>query len=148
MALAKAEERQKLQTLRSAEGTSVFSADNNSSAPSVPPQTQPSSLSADNKPADSRPQGAVKPPTQRQQATGSSTPEGAAAHSRGEDAGQPRGLPYHDAFPVVTHLRLKTEPAAFVHGALVWLRLLREQQPAEYSALLHEPVARLASLTE
>ncbi|MEU1853732.1 ParB/RepB/Spo0J family partition protein [Streptomyces sp. NPDC019990] len=53
-------------------------------------------------------------------------------------AGQPRRLPYDDAFYVVTHLHAKMEPTVFVDGARVWLRILREQHPAEYSALLQE----------
>ena len=54
------------------------------------------------------------------------------------EAGQPRRLPYDDAFSVVTHLHLKMESEVFVEGARVWLRILRDQHPAEYSALLQE----------
>ncbi|MEV7082437.1 ParB/RepB/Spo0J family partition protein [Streptomyces sp. NPDC093516] len=54
------------------------------------------------------------------------------------EAGQPRRLPYDDAFSVVTHLHLKMEPTVFVDGARVWLRILREQHPDAYSALLQE----------
>jgi ParB family chromosome partitioning protein len=53
-------------------------------------------------------------------------------------AGQPRRLPYDDAFSVVTHLHLKMEPAVFADGARVWLRILREHQPDAYSTLLQE----------
>ncbi|MEU5348266.1 plasmid partitioning protein B, partial [Streptomyces sp. NPDC020766] len=51
-------------------------------------------------------------------------------------SGQP--LPYGDAFSVVTHLHLKMEPAVFTEGARVRLRILREQHPEAYSALLQE----------
>jgi ParB family chromosome partitioning protein len=51
---------------------------------------------------------------------------------------QPRRLPYGDAFSVVTHLHLKMETAVFAEGARVWLRILREQHPDEYRALLRE----------
>lgn len=61
------------------------------------------------------------------------TVEGARSES-----GQPRRLPYDDAFSVVTHLHLKMEQEVFVEGARVWLRILRDQHPAEYSALLQE----------
>ncbi|MPY36832.1 ParB/RepB/Spo0J family partition protein [Streptomyces adustus] len=53
-------------------------------------------------------------------------------------SGQPRRLPYDDAFSVVTHLHLKMEPAVFAQGARVWLDILRREHPAEYSALLKE----------
>ncbi|MFF3505419.1 ParB/RepB/Spo0J family partition protein [Streptomyces sp. NPDC003247] len=54
------------------------------------------------------------------------------------DGGQPRRLPYDDAFSVVTHLHLKMDPAVFADGARIWLRILREQHPDSYSALLQE----------
>ncbi|MDX3067808.1 ParB/RepB/Spo0J family partition protein [Streptomyces sp. ND04-05B] len=54
------------------------------------------------------------------------------------EAGQPRRLPYDDAFSVVTHLHLKMEPTVFVDGARVWLRILREQHPDAYGELLQE----------
>ncbi|MFL4910768.1 ParB/RepB/Spo0J family partition protein [Streptomyces sp. MMS24-I2-30] len=57
---------------------------------------------------------------------------------QGEADGQPRRLPYDDAFSVVTHLHLKMEPMVFEDGARVWLRILREQHPDAYSALLQE----------
>ncbi|MEH0557334.1 ParB/RepB/Spo0J family partition protein [Streptomyces sp. B21-101] len=68
------------------------------------------------------------------------TPE--AQTSEQDDAGQPRRLPYGDPFSVVTHLHLKMEPTSFAEGARVWLRILREQQPAEYAALLDELVGQ------
>ena len=55
-----------------------------------------------------------------------------------EGSSQPRRLPYDDAFSVVTHLQLKMEPNVFAEGARVWLRILREQNPDAYSALLQE----------
>ncbi|MEU9313413.1 ParB/RepB/Spo0J family partition protein [Streptomyces sp. NPDC048256] len=69
------------------------------------------------------------------------TPEDQAPEQAAQnDAGQPRRLPYDDPFSVVTHLQLKMEPPAFAEGARVWLRILREQQPAEYAALLADLV--------
>ncbi|MDQ0904672.1 ParB family chromosome partitioning protein [Streptomyces canus] len=53
-------------------------------------------------------------------------------------ADQPKRLPYDDAFSVVTHLHLKMDPTVFADGARVWLRILREQHPDAYSALLQE----------
>lgn len=35
-------------------------------------------------------------------------------------------------------MHVKMEPAVFVNGARVWLKILRDQHPAEYSALLQE----------
>ena len=55
-----------------------------------------------------------------------------------EEGGQPRRLPYDNPFSVVTHLHLKMEPAAFAEGARVWLRILREQHPDAYSAVVQE----------
>lgn len=57
--------------------------------------------------------------------------------AQGND-GQPRRLPYHDPFSVVTHLHLNIEPKVFTEGARVWLRILREQHPDAYGALLQE----------
>jgi ParB family chromosome partitioning protein len=86
-------------------------------------------------------QAANKPPAQRQpqhEAVRTSS-EDAASDETGEDkADQPRKLPYDDAFYVVNHLHVKMEPADFVNGARVWLKILREQHPAESSALLQE----------
>ncbi|MGX1266953.1 hypothetical protein [Streptomyces phaeoluteigriseus] len=52
--------------------------------------------------------------------------------------GQPRRLPYDDAFYVVRYLHLKMEPPVFAESARLWLKILREQHPDEYKALLHE----------
>lgn len=54
------------------------------------------------------------------------------------EKGQPRRLPYNDAFSVVTHLHLKMEPDDFAQGARVWLKILRENHPETYRALLQE----------
>ncbi|WP_217235239.1 ParB/RepB/Spo0J family partition protein [Streptomyces sp. AC555_RSS877] len=62
---------------------------------------------------------------------------GTDATEQGETS-QPKRLPYDDAFSVVTHLHLKMEPRVFAEGARVWLRILREQHPDAYSALLQE----------
>ncbi|MCH0560343.1 MULTISPECIES: ParB/RepB/Spo0J family partition protein [unclassified Streptomyces] len=62
------------------------------------------------------------------------SPESAAQ----PEAEQPGQLPYDDALSVVTHLHLKMKPAVFADGARVWLRILREQHPEAYSALLQE----------
>lgn len=63
--------------------------------------------------------------------------QGSEESTAGE-AGQPRRLPYDDAFSLVTHLHLKMEPAVFAEGARVWLRILREQHPDAYDVLLQE----------
>lgn len=39
---------------------------------------------------------------------------------------------------MVTHLHLKMEPDVFAEGTRVWLRILHEQNPDAYSALLQE----------
>ncbi|MEU9471299.1 plasmid partitioning protein [Streptomyces avermitilis] len=179
-ALAKAEERQQLQTLRSAGGAallsadnkvagrelpasnalpddssvgntdrSLLSADNKSDEQSARSHPETGLLSADNKPADKAGRGVAKPPAQRQPAQqgvepANPGPLGAATNSAetvtdGLDGhGQPRQLPYDDAFYVVNHLHLKMEPAVFAESARLWLKILREQDPDGYSALLHE----------
>ncbi|MEU3038109.1 ParB/RepB/Spo0J family partition protein [Streptomyces griseoaurantiacus] len=53
-----------------------------------------------------------------------------------DDAGQPRQLPYDDAFYVINHLHLKMSPAVFAESARLCLSILREQHPDEYEALL------------
>ncbi|MEU0061375.1 plasmid partitioning protein [Streptomyces sp. NPDC006334] len=151
-ALAKAEERSQLQALRRAGASgllsadnkpdpmelaaaaadvakSSLSADNKNGTQEADAQTTGTLLSADNKPPAVSGQNAAKPPAQRQR-----TDEEDAAKA----AKQPRRLPYHDAFSVVTHLHLKMEPTVFTEGARVWLRILREEHPAAYSALLEE----------
>ncbi|WP_314416186.1 ParB/RepB/Spo0J family partition protein [Streptomyces kroppenstedtii] len=64
-------------------------------------------------------------------------PQGLEEATR-EDAEQPRRLPYDDPFSMVTYLHLKMEPEAFTEGARVWLRILREQHPDAFNALLQE----------
>ncbi|WP_432020136.1 ParB/RepB/Spo0J family partition protein [Streptomyces sp. 1222.5] len=51
---------------------------------------------------------------------------------------QPRRLPYDDAFCVVQDLHVKMTPEHFVQGARAWMKVLREQHPKEYRALLLE----------
>ncbi|MDO0929810.1 plasmid partitioning protein [Streptomyces sp. TG1A-8] len=179
-ALAKAEERRQLQTLRSAGDTALLSADNKaedqqslaaSALPDAPlsGNVNRSLLSADNKEttssahshpastllsADGKPVGeavhsAARPPAQRQptqkdaelSAPGpadavESSSEGGSDGLGGQ--GQPRQLPYDDAFYVVNHLHLKMEPSVFAEGVRLWLGIMREQHPDEYKALLRE----------
>lgn len=62
----------------------------------------------------------------------------AAEETSQSETEQPRRLPYDDAFFVVNHLHRKMEPEVFVEGARVWLRILREEHPDAYAALLGE----------
>lgn len=120
---------------------SLLSADNKSDAEVGTARPTAGSLSADNKPTDKPVQATSKPPAQRQPHQEAVRPssDDAASDATGEDKDdQPRKLPYDDAFYVVNHLHVKMEPAVFVDGARVWLKILREQHPAEYSALLQE----------
>jgi len=55
-----------------------------------------------------------------------------------EKGGQPRRLPYDDAPFVAHHLHRKMEPAVFAQCARVLMGILREQQPDEYSTLIHQ----------
>ncbi|MEV5176852.1 ParB/RepB/Spo0J family partition protein [Streptomyces flaveolus] len=55
-----------------------------------------------------------------------------------DDSGQPRQLPYDDAPYVVQHMHVKMTTENFVVGARVWMRILRDQHPKEYQALLLE----------
>ncbi|MEW2515771.1 ParB/RepB/Spo0J family partition protein [Streptomyces sp. NPDC046870] len=70
------------------------------------------------------------------------TPAGAGSEqgeSSGEGEGeQPRRLPYDDAVYIVRHLHLKMTSEHFVQGARVWMKILHEQHPEEYQALLLE----------
>ncbi|MFC7900196.1 ParB/RepB/Spo0J family partition protein [Streptomyces griseoincarnatus] len=52
--------------------------------------------------------------------------------------GQPRKLPYDDPIYVVQHLHVKMTSADFTQGARAWLRILRDEHPEEYRALLLE----------
>ncbi|MGA5606451.1 ParB/RepB/Spo0J family partition protein [Streptomyces griseoincarnatus] len=122
-------------------GGSLLSADNKSDAEVGTTGPKADSLSADNKLTNKPVQAANKPPTQRQpqQEAVRTSSDDAASDATGEDtADQPRKLPYDDAFFVVNHLHAKMEPAVFANGARVWLKILREQHPAAYSALLQE----------
>ncbi|MEU3445392.1 hypothetical protein ABZ755_34245 [Streptomyces griseoincarnatus] len=51
---------------------------------------------------------------------------------------QPRKLPYDDPICVVQHLHVKMTSADFTQGARAWLRILRDEHPEEYRALLLE----------
>ncbi|MGW5497724.1 ParB/RepB/Spo0J family partition protein [Streptomyces olivaceoviridis] len=55
-----------------------------------------------------------------------------------DDSGQPRRLPYDDAPYVVQHMHVKMTTENFIVGARVWMRILRDQHPEEYQALLLE----------
>ncbi|MEU1854269.1 ParB/RepB/Spo0J family partition protein [Streptomyces sp. NPDC019990] len=124
-----------------AQGGSLLSMDNKSDAEAGTARPTAGSLSADNKPADKPSQAADKPPARRQpqqEVVRTSSDDAASDATREGKADQSRKLPYDDAFYVVNHLHVKMEPADFVNGARVWLKILREQHPAEYSALLQE----------
>ncbi|MGW5679323.1 ParB/RepB/Spo0J family partition protein [Streptomyces sp. NPDC003860] len=66
------------------------------------------------------------------------TQEAQAPESAGQSEPVPGQLPYGDALSVVTQLHLKMAPEVFADGARVWLRILREQHPDAYGALLQE----------
>ncbi|MGY4967456.1 ParB/RepB/Spo0J family partition protein [Streptomyces sp. 900105245] len=53
-----------------------------------------------------------------------------------------RQLPYEDPTYVVMHLQHKMTSESFARGARVWLEVLRERQPEDFSALLLDMVAR------
>ncbi|MFF7189613.1 ParB/RepB/Spo0J family partition protein [Streptomyces sp. NPDC008222] len=86
---------------------------------------------------DSDPAGLNPVKTQGQETAGSEGLNPVNASLEQENA-QPRQLPYDNPFYVVRHLHLKMGPAVFAQGARVWLEILREQDPDEYRALLHE----------
>lgn len=54
------------------------------------------------------------------------------------EGNQPKRLPYDDPAYVVQHLHVKMTAADFAHGARAWLKILREQHPEAYEALLRE----------
>ncbi|WP_331718604.1 ParB/RepB/Spo0J family partition protein (plasmid) [Streptomyces sp. NBC_00289] len=54
------------------------------------------------------------------------------------EGGQPRRLPYDDAFYIVQHLHVKMTTENFVQGARFWMDVLRQQHPDAYGALLQE----------
>ncbi|MGW9398673.1 ParB/RepB/Spo0J family partition protein [Streptomyces sp. NPDC055642] len=66
------------------------------------------------------------------------TPVADAEASAKAGTGQPRKLPYDDPIYVVQHLHVKMTSADFAKGARAWLRVLRDQHPEEYRALLLE----------
>ncbi|USQ89907.1 plasmid partitioning protein (plasmid) [Streptomyces phaeoluteigriseus] len=123
----------------------LLSADNNSSGQPAPSPSDKGLLSADNKPGEPV-RDVAKPPAQRKPAQGAAPTPPAATTAAGsvtvpdevDSQGQPRRLPYDDAFYVVRHLHLKMEPPVFAESARLWLKILREQHPDEYKALLHE----------
>ncbi|MEV5646295.1 plasmid partitioning protein [Streptomyces flaveolus] len=124
-AVAKAQERLRLQALRDAEDRGLLSADNKST---------------DNPSGD-----AARPPAQRKppQATDGASNvaisvEGAADTAVQGSGDQPRTLPYGDPFYVVRHLHTQMATADFLEGARVWMALLREHHPEEYRSLLLE----------
>ncbi|WP_405524527.1 hypothetical protein [Streptomyces canus] len=119
---------------------SLLSADNKSDGQSASSHPETALLSADNEPVDGTVRGTAKPPAQRQPKQEGSEPatDSAEAVSDEPDShGQPRQLPYDNAFYVV-NLHLKMEPAVFAENSRLWLGILREQHPDEYSALLRE----------
>nr|WP_011116872.1 plasmid partitioning protein [Streptomyces violaceoruber]AAO50117.1 putative plasmid partitioning protein [Streptomyces violaceoruber] len=144
-AVAKAQERLRLQALRDAEDRGLLSADNEGSREAEAPQTAAALLSADNKSIDNPRRDAARPPAQRQPpqapdnasnaATSAEGVANTAVQGRGD---QPRTLPYDDPFYVVQHLHTQMATADFLEGARAWMALLREQHPEEYRSLLRE----------
>ncbi|MEV3958427.1 hypothetical protein [Streptomyces albogriseolus] len=61
-----------------------------------------------------------------------------AADVEAAGTGQPRKLPYDDPIYVVQHLHVKMTSADFTRGARAWLRILRDEHPEAYRALLLE----------
>jgi predicted lipid-binding transport protein (Tim44 family) len=65
-----------------------------------------------------------------------------AADAAGESAPEPRGeerrLSRDDAVAAVRRLHAKMDAVVFAQGARAWLRILQEQHPDEYAALLRE----------
>ncbi|WP_221355394.1 ParB/RepB/Spo0J family partition protein [Streptomyces beigongshangae] len=110
-------------------GVNTSSSETASGAPAV------GAVNAVNTPAGETAPGA--PAAGTVNAVNTSETQGLEKQARGEGV-QPRRLPYDSPFSVVTHLHLKMEPDAFVEGARVWLKILREQHPDAYSALLQE----------
>ncbi|MFG2284041.1 ParB/RepB/Spo0J family partition protein [Streptomyces asoensis] len=110
---------------------------NTSLSASVPTGPDSSTVNAVNTSEGPASPDSPTPPTVNAVNTPESQPLEQAAQDHG---GQPRRLPYDDPFSVVTHLNMKMDPASFAAGARVWLRMLREQQPAEYAALLGDLV--------
>jgi ParB family chromosome partitioning protein len=128
---------------------SLLSADNKSNERSTSSHSETGLLSADNDLVDKAARGVARPPAQRQPgqeavepvspAPAGTVTDSSEAVTGGLDGdGQPRQLPYDDAFYVVNHLHLKMEPGVFAEGARLWLQILREQHPHEYKTLMGE----------
>jgi ParB family chromosome partitioning protein len=114
--------------------TSLFSAENNSGAPTPPDAAVPKQPSA---PGTRHSSGRVPA------VEGAVAPfdGGAAAEEAAPEAGrgsQPRRLPYDDPIYVVQHLHVKMTSEHFVQGGRFWMTVLREQHPEAYRALLQE----------
>ncbi|MEU9331386.1 ParB/RepB/Spo0J family partition protein [Streptomyces canus] len=149
--LAKAEERRQLQKLRAAKGATLLSADNKSEGREPPaanalPDASPAgntdgSLSADNKPADGTVRGTAKPPAQRrpkQEGPEPATDSAEAVSDEPDSHGQPRQLPYDNAFYVVNHLHLKMSQRSSPKILACGWGSCASSNPDEYSALLRE----------
>ncbi|MGW1625913.1 ParB/RepB/Spo0J family partition protein [Streptomyces sp. NPDC002172] len=116
-------------------------------------ETRPSeTLSADNKlPKPNDPEKSAKQPEASGHSSSSETSStlpgprhdatGGTPNRSGQDDGrpkQPRQLPYDDPVYVVQHLQMKMAVDDFLTGARVWMKILREQHPDQYDALLSE----------
>ncbi|MEU6996652.1 ParB/RepB/Spo0J family partition protein [Streptomyces sp. NPDC046465] len=74
---------------------------------------------------------------QEQRTAGPEAP-GTADTFEGDQAGQPPRLPYHDAPFMAHHMNRKMEPEIFAHCTELLMKILREQHPQKYDALLHK----------
>ncbi|MFC8247559.1 ParB/RepB/Spo0J family partition protein [Streptomyces chartreusis] len=73
------------------------------------------------------------------ESAGSVASEGAETEAAEKsEGGQPRRLPYDDPYYVVQHLHVKMTTDDFAQGARAWLKILRDEQPDVYCALLEE----------
>jgi ParB family chromosome partitioning protein len=102
---------------------SMFSADNNSGAPTSSDAALPKQPSG---------------PTTRLSSSSVPAVEDADLPASGEAGERPKRLPYDAPSYVVRHLHVKMTPEHFAQGAREWMRVLREEQPEEYRALLLE----------
>jgi ParB family chromosome partitioning protein len=101
----------------------MFSADNNSGAPTSSDAALPKQPSG---------------PTTRLSSSSVPAVEDADLPASGEAGERPKRLPYDAPSYVVRHLHVKMTPEHFAQGAREWMRVLREEQPEEYRALLLE----------